>query len=99
MTVEVEVTAEVDKGEILESLYAAISEVSPFAVDLLAKTGQKVDRKTLLVDLGINSIDYAQVAHMVMEQLNINCSLDIFTKTNSISGIVDVLYQLASGEA
>lgn len=82
-----------DKHQIADVLYDAIIEISPFAADLLASPDQLFDRDKFFVNLGINSIDYAQIANLVIKKLNIDCTLDVFTRTNNVKAVVDLLHQ------
>lgn len=83
--------------EILNIIYDVISEVSPSAATMLPMGADKMP-DIFFVDLGINSIDYAEIAHTVMDRLNVVQPIDIFTCTNRISDVVDILYNLANQE-
>lgn len=87
-----------EKSEIIRVIYSAIVEVSPYAAESLSKI-KGGDENIFLVDLGINSIDYAQIANMVMNDLNIDRSLDVFARTNSIPEIVDIFFELMPAAA
>ncbi len=87
-----------DKHEILNIVHSAIVEVSPSAVELLKKRNRESSQDFFFVDLGINSIDYAEIAHFVMSKLSIDFPLDIFTCTNRISDVVEIFYDLTSIE-
>lgn len=82
------------KYETLSVLHSAIAEVSPDAARTLASLAPEITSKMYLIDLGINSIDYAEVAYIVMDNLNISGSVDIFSNTNRIGDLVDILYTL-----
>lgn len=87
-----------DKQTIARIVLDAITEVSPFASELLQQKKQRY-QDLMLVDLGINSIDYAEIAIIVMNRLGIDQSLEIFTCKNRISEVVDIFYDLiAVGE-
>ena len=83
-----------EKHQILSIVHKAIIEVSPYAAELLAKRGEHRNQDIFLVELGINSIYYAQIAHIVMNELNVDCPLDIFTCSNRIKDVVDIFYHL-----
>ena len=83
------------KAEILDCVYTAIEEVSPLASEILRRDDGSRKEDVYLVDLGVNSIDYAHVAHIVMGELNIDSPLDVFAQTNKVSEVVDILYDLA----
>lgn len=80
-----------DKVEIISVVYGAIIEVSPFARDLLAKRSAKSISDLQFVDLGINSIDYAEIAQIVMARLNIALPIEVLARTNSINDVVDLV--------
>lgn len=82
-----------EKQKIWEIIYNAIVEVSPCAEEFLKNT-MNFGEKICFVDLGINSIDYAEIAHIVMGKLDVNHSLDIFCCTNRISDAVDIFHKL-----
>lgn len=81
-----------EKHEILKIIHSAIIEVSPYAADILEKQENK-DTKYFFVDLGINSIDYAQIALILMHKLDIDISIEVFASTNSISDVVKIFYE------
>jgi acyl carrier protein len=87
-----------DKHEILNIIQSAIIEVSPGAEALLA-TREDKNQDVFFVDLGINSIDYAEITYFVMEKLNVDYPLDIFTCTNRINDVVEIFYDLTSVKA
>lgn len=82
------------KYETLTVLRSAIAEVSPDAARTLASLAPEVISKMYLIDLGVNSIDYAEVAYIVMDKLGISQSIDIFSNTNRIGDLVEILYGL-----
>lgn len=84
-----------DKYEILNIIRSAIIEVSPYAAELMAIRSSGT-QNVYLVDLGINSIDYAQIVLIVMNKLEIDFPIDVFSRTNSINEVVDIFYDLAS---
>lgn len=89
-----------EKNEILNMLYEAITEISPYTSELLSTSfgstnfGIRSQDNVCLVDLGINSIDYAQICHILMNRLKVSCSLEVFTSTNNINDIVDIFYEM-----
>lgn len=83
--------------EILNTIYTAIVEVSPSAAELLSPRSDKM-MDVFFVDLGINSIDYAEITYIVMNKLNVTQPVDIFTCTNRISDVVNILYGLVNKE-
>jgi acyl carrier protein len=87
-----------DRREILNIIHSAIIEVSPYTVDFLTKTNEDRSRDFFFVDLGINSINYAEIAHIVMGKLNVNYPLDMFTRTNRINDVVEIFYDLTALE-
>ncbi|MES2824518.1 MAG: phosphopantetheine-binding protein [Pseudomonadota bacterium] len=88
-----------EKHDILNIIHCAIVEVSPCAAEYLAKKNSDRKQDIFFVDLGINSIDYAEIAHFVMGKLNIDFPLDIFTRTNRLDDVVEIFYDLTSIEA
>lgn len=84
------------KYEIFNMVHNAIIEVSPESADLFPKLDESKNNDLFFVDLGINSIEYAEIANIVMDKLNIVHSLDIFTCTNRISDVVEIFYDLTS---
>jgi hypothetical protein len=85
-----------EKLEILDIIHSAIFEVSSYATDILMNSDSIMKQNICFIDLGINSIDYAEIADIVMRKLHIEHSLDIFTSTNSISDAADIFYDLIS---
>ncbi len=85
------------KLEILNTIHGAITEVSPSAAEVLSLKGDKIN-DSFFVDLGINSINYAEIAYITMSKLNLVQPIDIFTCTNRISDIANILYDLISQE-
>lgn len=84
-----------ERHDIFNIIQNAILEVSPFAAEQLAS--RDIERQdTLFIELGINSIDYAEIASIIMGHLNIDHSLDIFTKTNHINDVVDIFHKLVT---
>ena len=82
-----------ERHEAFSVIQNAILEVSPFAAEQLGSLNiEKQD--TSFIELGINSIDYAEIASIVMGHLDIDHSLDIFTNTNRISEVVDIFCKL-----
>ncbi|WNO11146.1 phosphopantetheine-binding protein [Teredinibacter sp. KSP-S5-2] len=88
-----------DKSDIYSLVESAIKEVSPYAAEFLKNKEKDVVKDTYLIDLGINSIDYAEVVSMVMGNLEIQHSLDIFTRTNRINDVIHILHNLSSERA
>lgn len=82
-----------DRYEILNIIRSAIIEVSPYAAGLMPMKAVG-NQDFFLVDLGINSIDYAQVVLIVMNKLDIDFPIDVFARTNSINEVVDIFYDL-----
>lgn len=82
------------KYETLTVLRSAIAEVSPEAARTLSNLTPEDISKMYLIDLGVNSIDYAEVAYIVMEKLDISQSIDVFSNTNRIGDLVEILYEL-----
>ena len=87
-----------EKYEILNIIYSAINETSPYAKELLSTYCGERGKSASFVDLGINSIDYAEISSIVMDKLNITHTLDIFTSTNCISEVAQIFYDLLSVE-
>ena len=85
-----------DKLAILDIMRRTIVDVAPFAEDLLENSGDLKNLRVCFVDLGINSINYAEIMLIVMDKLNLDFSLEIFTRTNNISDAVDIVYGLKS---
>lgn len=83
-----------ERDAITSIVYGAIAEVSNYAGEILAENRNLEDQEVCLVDLGINSIDYAEIAMIVMDNLKISHSLDIFTRTNKLREVVDIFYEL-----
>jgi hypothetical protein len=84
------------KFEIFNMVHNAIIEVSPESADFFPAVDESKSSDLFFVDLGINSIEYAEIANIVMDKLNIVHSLDIFTCTNRISDVVEIFYELTS---
>ncbi|TVZ38750.1 phosphopantetheine binding protein [Alteromonadaceae bacterium 2753L.S.0a.02] len=84
-----------EKVKIRKMLIEAIVEVSPFSAAILQDADEKLTKETYLVDLGINSIDYAHIATILLEKLDISLPLDVFTKTNNVSDVVELFYSLS----
>lgn len=84
-----------ERHEILSIIHDAILEVSPFAAEQLVDRDIK-NQDTLFIELGINSIDYAEIASIIMDHLNLDLSLDIFTRTNHIGDVVEIFYKLVA---
>jgi len=83
-----------EKCEILDIMRGAIINVSPYAEDLVSNKREFQNLNVCFVDLGINSIDYAEIMLIVMDKLNLDFSLDIFTGTNRIIDAVNIVYDL-----
>jgi acyl carrier protein len=82
-----------ERHEAFSVIQNAILEVSPFAAEQLG--GRDIEKQDAsFIELGINSIDYAEIASIVMGHLDIDQSLDIFTSTNRISEVVDIFCKL-----
>ncbi|MEE8060031.1 MAG: phosphopantetheine-binding protein [Pseudomonadales bacterium] len=78
------------KQDLLEILLSAVKEVSSVNEAFLSTLNPDTD--IYFVDLGVNSIDYAEIVTIIMEQLNVDLPLDDFAKTNSIRDVVDLLF-------
>jgi acyl carrier protein len=83
------------KQEILEIINEAIIEASPEAAELFKKNVANKNKDIFFVDLGINSIEYAEIAYIVMNKLNVDHPLDIFVHTNCVNDVLDICYDLA----
>jgi acyl carrier protein len=83
-----------EKYEILNVIYSAIAEASPNTAELLVEKASDKTQDFFLVDLGLNSINYAEIASIVMGHFDITHTLDIFTHTNRISDLVEIFYDL-----
>lgn len=88
-----------EKQEILEIVHDAIIEASPESVELFEKNIKAKNYDIFFVDLGINSIEYAEIAYIVMDKLDIHYPLEIFTHTNRVNDVIDICYDLVSIEA
>jgi acyl carrier protein len=88
-----------DKREILNVVYDAIIEVAPYTADFLTKKSESGNHNFFLVDLGVNSINYAEIAQIVMDKLHLVCPLDVFTCTNRIDDVAEIFYDLTLVEA
>jgi acyl carrier protein len=84
-----------EKREILNIIYSAIVECFPSTEELLREKERSGEHNFFLVDLGLNSIDYAEVVNLVMGKLNIDRPLDEFTHTNRVDEISDILCGLS----
>ena len=85
-----------NRQQILDTIHGAITEVSPYASDLLMNASD-IDRQHIyFVDLGINSIDYTEIALIVMSKLNVDLPIDVFTQTNCVNDVVDMFYELTA---
>ena len=84
-----------EKQHILQIFQDAIAEISPYAVEILTQVERGKNPDPLLIELGINSIDYAQIANIVMDKLSIDAALDIFTCTNRVSEVVEIFHRLS----
>lgn len=82
------------KQEILEIIHDAIIEASPEAAELFEKNVVAKNRNMFFVDMGINSIEYAEIAYIVMGKLSVDSSLEIFARTNRVNDVVDICYDL-----
>lgn len=82
------------KQEILEMIHGAVIEISPDAAELFEKNVAAKNGEVFLVDLGINSIEYAEIAHILMDKLNIDQSLEAFAHTNRVNDVVDICIDL-----
>jgi len=80
------------KYEITEILKRAIVETSPFGAELLTSGDLNDTTNFFLVDLGINSIDYTEIASKVMQELDIDIPLNTFANTNRLSDVIDILF-------
>lgn len=81
------------RQDILNIVYDAIIEVSPHTAKALGKRDDD-NQDIFLVDLGINSIDYAEIVYIIMNNLQLTQRNDIFTCTNRIADVIDILYKL-----
>lgn len=87
------------KQEILEIIHEAIIEASPEAAELFEKNVAAKNSDMFFVDLGINSIEYAEIAYIVMSKLDVDRPLDIFVHTNRVNDVVDICYDLVKSIA
>ncbi len=77
-----------EKSDIFEVIVTAIRESSSAFIE--PALGIDLDGKTCFVDLGINSIDYAEIMAIVMERLDIDMPLEEFVNTNNILEVVNI---------
>lgn len=84
-----------EKQHIFNALVDAIREVSPYARETIEGWEAERIEQAFLVDLGVSSIDYCQIANILMDQLDIHCAIDIFARTNNIHDVVDIFYHLS----
>ena len=82
-----------DAREIFNIVQEAIVEVSPLAKEILS-TRSIEGKDALFMELGINSIDYAEIAYIVMSRLGVELPLDIFMRTNNINEVVGIFSNL-----
>lgn len=87
------------KQEILEIIRDAIIEASPEAAELFEKNVAAKNRDIFFVDMGINSIEYAEIAYIVMNKLKVDCPLEIFARTNLVNDVVDICFDLVTFKA
>lgn len=85
-----------EKHEICSIVHSAIVEASPGAAEFFTRKAEENSPDVFFVDLGINSIDYAEIANIVMDKLNIAHSLEIFTRTNRVNDVIEIFYDLIS---
>jgi acyl carrier protein len=88
-----------NQHEIFQIICSAIIEVSSVASDLLGNIDDSKKEDLYFIDLGINSIDYAEIAHIVMGKLNLQYPLDIFAQTNNIKEASKIFHKLASSNS
>ena len=77
------------QANILNTLIASIKESSSVVNDqppnIILEAG------TCFVDIGINSIDYAEILSIAMEKLGVDIPLEEFANTNNITDVVNIL--------
>ncbi len=83
-----------EKEQILDIIYSSIIQVSPFAAEQIEGKDYKSCKDIFFVDLGVNSIEYTEIAFILMDKLDVEVPLDLFVKTNRISEVADIFYQL-----
>lgn len=83
-----------DRQLVLNALVKAIKDVSPYAREEMEGWDENRLENAYLVDLGVSSIDYCQIANIVMEQLDVHCSIDVFVQANNIRDIVTLFCSL-----
>jgi len=76
-------------------LFEKIQETSIYARELISQDSLTPDDILLegkcLVDYGINSIDYCKIASDITDSMNVSVPLDVFSKTNNIREIIDLI--------
>ncbi|WP_075185110.1 phosphopantetheine-binding protein [Teredinibacter haidensis] len=77
--------------EIIELLHATILRMSPYSLETIDQAG-KVFKESYLVDLGINSIDYAEIVTTMMENLKIGVPLNNFCSVNRVDDIAELIF-------
>lgn len=80
-----------NKESIVELLFETICEVSDYAKNELDSLQLDQTAKLHFIDLGVNSIDYAEVATIINAKVGIEIPLDIYAKTNSIGEVADLI--------
>lgn len=83
-----------DRQLVLNALVKAIKDVSPYAREEMEGWDEHRLENTYLVDLGVSSIDYCQIANIVMDQLDVHCPIDLFVQANNIRDIVTLFCSL-----
>ncbi len=79
------------KSEILAIVMRSASQVSPLCAELMAAK-LDLNNDICLVDLGVNSIDYAEIALDIMAELDIDVPLRTLANKNKISEVVDLIF-------
>jgi acyl carrier protein len=78
------------RDKVLDVILSSINESS---VSLLGNLPcSEIESHVCFVDLGINSISYAEIVTIAMEKLDVNIPLDDFGKTNCIADVVDIFF-------
>lgn len=77
--------------EIIALLHSTISQVSPYSTDVIGQSSKDFQER-FLVDLGVNSIDYAEIATLMMDNLHVDLPLNTFYKVNKVRDIAEILH-------
>lgn len=77
--------------EIIELLHTTILQVSPYSLSAIDQSGKSF-KECCLVELGVNSIDYAEIVTSVMEKLKIELTLNNFCRVNKVDDIAELLF-------